>query len=380
MMCCVCSRLRGVVFMKVCLLAGLTSSAYLRASESCDVLDSSESYQQHMKTQVINGSIGVIGEGAWGTAVASVLANNGYQVNLWCCDKQVAKQINQEHFNERYIPGFSLSPNIVAHVDLKEVARLDWVFISTPIKYFRDVVNQCKSYYRMNQRWIILSKGIENDTLMLPSQILSQILSPRIHFAALGGPSFAKEVLEKKVTGVNIAANDQTIANDVALLVKNEYFRPFVIDDFIGIQLGGALKNVVAIMMGIAKGVTSADNTQALLFTRGWHEMSALALALGAEHKTLEDLSGVGDLFLTVSGRYSRNLSVGKALGQGKKLDVFLRETGYTPEGINTIKTVKQIIHKYQLKLPLLDLLYAIVFDQVDPSQLVHVAAHEVFV
>jgi len=322
--------------------------------------------------------VGVIGEGAWGIAISSVLADNGYQVNLWCYDKQIAKQINQDHLNERYMPGFVLSPHIVGLVDLKYVASLDWVFISTPIKYFRQIVEQCKPYYRMNQRWIILSKGIENGTLMLPSQILAQVLSARIHFAVLGGPSFAKEVMKKQLTGINISATDQSIADDLSVFIKNEYFRPFIINDVLGIQLGGALKNVIAIIMGITDGIKCGDNTKALLFTRGWQEMVALAEALGAQHKTLLGLSGIGDLFLTVTGRYSRNLVVGKALGEGKKLETVLKETGYIPEGINTIKTVKQIIQKYQLSLQLFDTLHAIIFEGVPLKELVRVVVNEV--
>jgi len=322
--------------------------------------------------------IGVIGEGAWGTAISSVLADNGYQVNLWCVDKKVAQQINQEHKNDRYLPGFILSPHIVAFVDLKDVANHDWVFISTPTKYFRDVVERCKPYYRMNQRWIILTKGIENKTLMLPSQILAQILSSRVHFAILGGPSFAKDVMEKEVTGVNLAATDQSIAEDVSLLMKNKYFRPFIIGDPLGIELGGALKNVVAVLMGIALGVKWGDDTKALLFTCAWQEMVALAEALGAQNKTLQDLAGIGDLFLTVSGKSSKNLAVGTLFGEGKKLAAILKTTGYTPEGLNTIESVKQLIKKYNLKLPLFNMLYAVIFEGIDPRELVHVVAHEV--
>jgi glycerol-3-phosphate dehydrogenase (NAD(P)+) len=322
-------------------------------------------------------SIGMIGEGAWGIAIASLLAENGYHVSLWCCEKDVAQQINKEHVNSRYMPGYELSPNIVAHVDLKDVACHNWVFISTPTKFFRDVVTKCKSYYRMNQRWVILSKGIENETLMLPSQILEHVLSSRIHYAVLGGPSFAHGVMDKSVTGVNIAASDHSIAEDVAVLVRNSWFRPFVIDDVLGLQLGGALKNVVALLMGIVKGLNGSDNTRAFLFTRAWQEMCALSIALGAQEKTLFDLAGLGDLFLTASGGTSRNFAVGKLFGRGYALTRILDETGFTPEGLNTIKTVQELTRKYDLVLPLAQQLYQVIFKGKTVSSLIDVVAHE---
>ena len=321
-------------------------------------------------------SIGVIGEGAWGTAIASLLAENGYQVHLWCYDKVVAQGINQEHQNSHYMPDFVLSPRIIAYTDLKDVMFNEWIFISTPIKFFRDIVTQCKPYYRRNQRWVVLSKGIENDTLMLPSQILAHVLSSQINVAVLGGPSFAHGVMDRCTTGVNIAASDSIIAEDLALLVRNAWFRPFINDDVLGIELGGALKNVVAILLGISTGMQNDDNTHALLFTRAWQEMTALAEALGAKHKTLQDLAGIGDLFLTVSGHYSRNFFVGKRLGSGQKLESVLQETGFIPEGLNTVKTVKQLIEKYQLTLPLFSTLYAVVFENFSPTQLTDVAVH----
>lgn len=321
-------------------------------------------------------SIGVIGEGAWGTAIASLLAENGHQVHLWCYDKTVAQEINQEHKNSRYMPDFVLSPRIIAYVDLKDVAFNEWIFISTPIKFFRDIVTQCKPYYRRNQRWVVLSKGIENDTLMLPSQVLAHVLSPQINGAVLGGPSFAHGVMAHCTTGVNVAASDRMVAEDLVHLVRNTWFRPFINDDVLGIELGGALKNVVAILLGISTGMQNDDNTHALLFTRAWQEMSALAEALGAQHKTLQDLAGIGDLFLTVSGHYSRNFFVGKRLGTGQKLESILQETVFIPEGLNTVKTVKQLIQKYHLTLPLFSTLYEVVFENLSPTQLSDVAAH----
>ena len=320
-------------------------------------------------------SVGVIGEGAWGTAISSVLADNGCEVALWCHDAAVAVQINNEHRNDRYMPGFVLSDYIVAHEDLSLVLDNDLIFISTPMKYFRNVVEQCKKYYRSEQQWVVLSKGIENDTLLLPSQILMELLSSQIKCSVLGGPSFAQEVMGKKLTGVNIAAIQQSFTTELVQIIQNNYFRTFPINDLIGIQTGGALKNVLAFLMGMVDGLGYSDDTRALFFTHGWQEMLVVAQSLGAQQETLLGLAGIGDVFLTVTGRYSRNVLVGKAFGEGKSLDHILKETGYIPEGINTIKTVEQIIQKNRLTLPLFDALYNIVYNGTAPKELVLVIA-----
>lgn len=323
--------------------------------------------------------IGVIGEGAWGAAVARVLADNGHQVRLWCHDEQVAQQINREHVNRIYMPAFDLPKTIVAETELTRVLHdCDVIFISTPTAFFRGVVSQCKPFYTKNQLWVILSKGIENESLCVPSQILQEILDPTIAFAVLGGPSFAQEVMARKLTGVMVAADQEEIARKIAKIVANNYFRVTMSTDVLGVQLGGALKNVGALLMGVAQGAGFSDNTRALLFTRCWQELNVLAHVLGAQVATLADLAGIGDLFLTVLGGYSRNLALGKSIGAGVPTRYHATDVCVLPEGINTIKSVKQLVEKNNLCAPLCCALYAIIFDNASCNLLLQVAATSV--
>ena len=302
--------------------------------------------------------IAVIGEGAWGTAIAQVLADNGHQVNLWCCDSSVAASINNEHMNTRYMPGFVLSKNISAEAQLATVLGCSsFVFISTPTVFFRKIIISCKPYYHKEQCWVVLSKGIENESLLVPTQILAQVLDPKITCAVLGGPSFAQEVMERKLTGVTVAAVDKKNADQIAHLVRTAYFYPYTTDDIMGAQLGGALKNVMALLMGIAQGAEYGDNTRAFLFTRCWSELVAIALSLGARSETLFDLAGLGDAFLTVTGKHSRNLALGFAIGKGDRVKSEQAATCELPEGINTLSSLKHVATMRKVNVPLFEAL-----------------------
>lgn len=319
-------------------------------------------------------NVTVIGGGAWGTAMACVLAENKHTVSVWCHEPDTAREINEQHINTRYMPNQPLPETIQAHTDLKSaIAQNTWVFISTPTQFLRTIANQCKPFYNQNQVWVSLSKGIENDTILLPSDILAQELDEHIKFAVLSGPSFAHDVIQKKLTGVIVAAVDDSIAYNTTLLVKTSYFLPFICNDVPGVQLGGALKNVVALLMGVAQGIDTAANTKALLFTQAWQEMLLVARALGGRIDTLIDLSGIGDLFLTVTNQQSKNFQIGTAIGRGEKLKTIIDKAGYVPEGVNTLQSIKQIIEQYQLQLTLFATLDQIFHEEVAPQQLAQV-------
>ena len=325
-------------------------------------------------------SVGVIGEGAWGTAVAQVIADNGHQVNLWCYDSIVAEQINTKHANMRYASDFVLPENIYAHEELEPVlAESDFIFISRPTAFFRTIVERCKPFYNKQQCWVVLSKGIENKTLKLPTQILQEVLSPQICLGVLGGPSFAQEVLARQQTGVMVAAFDLEIAKKIAQIVANNYFYVATNTDVLGVQLGGALKNVVALMMGVAQGADFGDNARALLFTCGWRELVAIACALGADQQTLFDLPGIGDAFLTVTGKYSRNLAIGITIGRGDATGFVHTDSCVLPEGINTIQSIKELIVAKNIRAPLCEMLYAVIFESAIPKQLLQAAVSSVF-
>jgi len=312
--------------------------------------------------------VAILGGGAYGTALATLCAHNGYDVFLWCYEEAVARDIEKKHTNNMYLPGIKLHQNIHASSSLETVlgCGTDWVFEAIPVKFMRAVLQQAQLYFTYNQTWIITSKGIELDTHLLPSQIIDDIFGTRVKKAVVAGPSFAYDLAQREVTAVTVAAKEQPLADKVQKLLANSYFRPYVSLDIIGVQLGGALKNVITLGIGMMEGAGCTDNAKAFLFTRGLHEMVQLAKSLGAHEKTLYGLSGVGDLVLTSMGTRSRNLEVGKRLGSGQTLNVILQETGYIPEGINTVQTLHQMIRKQDLDLPVFQGIYDAIFSKKD--------------
>lgn len=308
--------------------------------------------------------IAVIGEGAWGTAIATLLAHNNHEVLLWCHDAAVKDSILNERINKRYLPEIMLPANIVPHTDLDQVlCEVEWIFEAIPVKFLRSIIEKAVSCERTDQKWVILSKGIEQDSLLLPSQIIDQVFKRNVPKAAVLGPSYALPLARKETTAVTVAASDCHLGRQVQKLMATDYFRPYLSLDLMGVQLGGALKNVIALAIGMMDGHGYSDNAKVFLLTRGLHEMVQLALAMGGRQETMYGLSGVGDLVLTAMGSLSRNREVGKRLGQGESLQEILRKTGYTPEGINTVQSVHQLIQKKNLKLPILSGMYAVIFE-----------------
>jgi glycerol-3-phosphate dehydrogenase (NAD(P)+) len=307
--------------------------------------------------------VSILGDGAWGTAVACLLADNGYQVTIWCHDHTVADAINNTHINERYLPGVTLSPYIQATTSLQDaLANAQWIFEAVPVKFLRVVLEKAKPFYNDQQTWVIMSKGIEQDTLMLPSQILDDVFKADVRKTVFSGPSFAADLAKKQITGVTIAAQSCEVGLELQTMLANSYFRPYISLDIIGVQAGGALKNIIAIGMGILKGADYTDNAQAYLFTRGLHEIVQLTTMLGGKHETVYGLSGVGDLVLTAMGNLSRNMLLGQQLGSGKTLQEISVAWGTLPEGINTVQSVHQLALKHSLNLPICNGLYQVIF------------------
>jgi len=287
----------------------------------------------------------VIGEGAWGTAVATLLATNGYQVILWCHDKEVAEIIKNKKYNERYLPDIKLSDNIQSTTDLSEaLIDVDWVFEAIPVVFLRSLLLQALPWISTDQRWVVLSKGIEQKTLLLPTQIIDDVFNKKVKKAVFAGPSFAYEVATKQITAVTVAAPDCSIGQELQQLLANDFFRPYISLDLIGVQAGAALKNVITLGIGLLDGAGYNDNTKAFFMTRGFHEIVQLACAMGGKAETVYGLSGFGDLVLTSMGKRSRNLEVGQRLGRGEQLATILDQTGYTPEGVNSVASMCQLI------------------------------------
>ncbi|OQA35127.1 MAG: Glycerol-3-phosphate dehydrogenase (NAD(P)+) [Candidatus Dependentiae bacterium ADurb.Bin331] len=297
--------------------------------------------------------VAMIGEGAWGTAVATLLANNNIQVNLWCYDEQVCDEIKKNHSNNRYLPQVPLSDRIKPTHDLAQaLAESELIFEAIPVQYMRSVLEKCRPHVRSDHKWIVLSKGIENNSLLLPTQLIDEVIVKTAHKAVLVGPSFASDVATQQITAVTLAATDCEFGLMLQKLLANNYFRPYLSLDVIGVQIGGALKNVIALAIGMLDGAGYRDNVKAFVLSRGLHEMMIVSQLRGGRPETIYGLSGVGDLVLTAMGARSRNREVGKRIGAGQTLETILYETGYIPEGVNTAISLHQLIEQFSLDLP----------------------------
>jgi glycerol-3-phosphate dehydrogenase (NAD(P)+) len=308
----------------------------------------------------------VIGEGAWGTAMATVLAENNHTVLLWCHDPEVKKAIETTRYNERYLPGILLHDLIVPVTNLNEaVAKSSWIFESTPVKFLRSVLMTLDKTLIVHKPWVILSKGIEKNTLLFPTQIIDELFGEHCQKLVLFGPSFARELAEKKLTAVTIASDNTDYTYALKEMVDTDYFVTYLSQDPRGVQLCGAVKNSVALMMGMLSGAGYGDNTKAFVATRCFNEMALLVKAVGGNPETVLDLAGFGDLILTSFGSLSRNVKMGELLSQGNSLDDILKTTGMIPESINTVESVYQLIIQKKLELPIFRGMYDLVFNNL---------------
>jgi glycerol-3-phosphate dehydrogenase (NAD(P)+) len=310
--------------------------------------------------------IGMLGSGAWGTALSNLLAENGHEVLLWCFEQDVKDCIGSKHTNERFLPNVKLSPLIKPTNDLQELfAESDIIFEAIPVPHIRSIFQQAKSYVQPEHRFVALSKGLEQETLLLPSQIITDVLGAHVPVACLAGPSFAQDVAAKAVTAFDVASMQKSFVCELQTLLHNNFCRAYPSNDLIGVQCGGAFKNVLALGLGILDGASCVDNTKAFVFTCGLHEMALCAEALGGKRETLYGLSGVGDLVLTTTGKLSRNAHLGKCLGKGRSVESVVQELGTVPEGVHTVESVHQLAQRYNLKLPVFAGIRAMVQDSM---------------
>ncbi len=294
----------------------------------------------------------VLGEGAWGTALATVLDGNGHEVVMWCHDAEIATEINTHHTNNRYMPGFKLPPTLIATHDGADAVRdAKWICEAIPVQYMRSVITLLKTYVPKNIPWIITSKGIEQETLLFPAELVTHVLGYEPEYGLMLGPSFAREVMKKKQTGVAVVAHTSVVQKKIAALFTNEYFICVESNDVKGAQLCAAFKNVVAVLVGVSDGQGNGENARALLITRCFQKMVSLVHACGGSVETIYGLAGIGDLFLTVASTQSRNYLVGKALGNGESLESIIQRTGFTPEGVNTLQSIEQYAKRYGISL-----------------------------
>ncbi len=319
--------------------------------------------------------IGVVGAGSWGTALANLLGLKGFKIEHWVYEKEVKEQIQEHRENKVFLPGFSLSPNLFPSNDLAEVVSdKDLLLIVVPSHVMRETSHKMADYVSKETIIVSASKGIENKTHLTMSGVLKETLPeiPEGHFAVLSGPSFAREVAMNVPTLVTVASEDKKVASFVQHVFATPSFRVYTNDDMIGVELGGSVKNVIAIAAGIIDGLGLGLNTRAALITRGLTEIRRLGVKLGANPRTFTGLAGVGDLLLTCTGDLSRNHTVGKKIGEGKKLKEILSEMRMVAEGVKTAKSVYNLSRKLGVEMPISHKIYHILYDDLSPKEAVH--------
>ena len=297
--------------------------------------------------------IGVIGAGAWGTALAVAAQRAGRDVIIQAHEPAVAQAINESGENTTYFKGVALNPSIKATTDLSEVVKADAVLLVAPAQHLRAVCLAAKEHWQPGTPAVICAKGIEQGSAKLMSEAVSETLGDLAPIAVLSGPTFAIEVAKGCPTAVTLACADKIIGRALVEALGSERFRPYQSSDVIGAQLGGAVKNVLAIACGIVDGRGMGDNARAALITRGLAEIARLGDALGAQQKTLMGLSGLGDLTLTCNALQSRNFSLGVALGKGTTLEQILAERNSVAEGVFTASSVMELANKHGVDMPL---------------------------
>ena len=308
--------------------------------------------------------VGVIGGGSFGTAIANIIARNGHETHLWMRDPEQVESLNQTRVNAVYLPGHELHPSIIAAHDLQAVVSgVDMIFVAVPSGSFRSVVRQLKPLLHPGVILITATKGIEAVTFSLMSQILAEEV-PTARIGVLSGPNLAKEIVNRSPTGTVIASHDADVRHLVQETLRSDTFRVYGNDDMLGVELGGSLKNIYAIIAGLADAMGMGQNTIAMLITRSLTEMARFGVRLGADPMTFLGLSGVGDLIVTCSSPLSRNFRVGKALGEGKDIDLIIGELGQVAEGVNTLKQVKEKADELGVAMPLCCGLYEIVYNK----------------
>ncbi len=307
--------------------------------------------------------IAVIGGGSFGTVVANIIAQNGYNVRFWMRSEELVEEINEVHENKQYLPGYSLDEKVVATANMVEaVTGSEIIFVAVPSSSFRQVVKDLVSYCAESAILVSTTKGIEFGTFLLMSQILEQE-APQARVGVLSGPNLAIEIAKSHITGTVVASNHQSVREIVKSVLKSQFFRVYTNDDMFGVELGGSLKNIYAIIAGIAASIGMGHNTNSMLVTRSLTEMARFGRELGADPMTFLGLAGVGDLVVSCSSPLSRNYRIGLALGEGKSIEAAIIEVGQVAEGVNTVKLVKEKADELEVYMPLASGLYQIIYE-----------------
>lgn len=312
----------------------------------------------------------VLGAGSWGTALAMQLARAGHDTLLWSHNPEHVNEMLTDRANQRYLPDVPFPDKLTPSADLAEcVHKAGVILVVVPSHAFRQTLHSIKPLLREDQRLAWGTKGLEQGTRKLLHQIVREELGITIPIAAVSGPTFAKEVARDLPGAITVASKDQTFAQELAIALHSKNFLTYTSDDIIGVEIGGAAKNVLAIAAGIADGMGFGTNTLAALITRGLNEIMHLGVALGGKRETFMGLSGLGDLVLTCSDNQSRNRRFGRALGQGKNPEQAKQEINQVIEGIGTAKTIHFLAQDRQVDMPITEQVYKVLYEGRSPKE-----------
>lgn len=312
-----------------------------------------------------------MGAGSWGTALAILLSKNGQDVTLWCFQEEEKKQLERTRENLAFLPGIFIPNDITITNDYKEaLTNKDIIVIAIPSKFIRSNMERFSPYLTSDQIIVNASKGVENETLLTMSQVISEI-SPKSPVAVILGPSHAEEVARDIPTACVVSSRSKKVAEIVQDTFMTPKFRVYTNPDLIGVELGGAIKNVIALAAGIVDGLGFGDNTKAALMTRGMVETTRLGVAMGADVQTFNGLSGIGDLIVTCTSIHSRNRRAGVLIGKGKSLDEALTEVQMVVEGVHSAKAAYALSKKYNVEMPIIKEIYKVLFENKSPKEAV---------
>jgi glycerol-3-phosphate dehydrogenase (NAD(P)+) len=314
-------------------------------------------------------SISILGAGSWGTALALQAARNGCKTMLWGHNPQHISQVKQARENQRYLAGFSFPDNLYVTDNLQQAVNFsDLILLVVPSHAFKNTLIAIQPFLTENSQIAWATKGFDNETGALLSQVSLAVLGAHINTAVISGPTFAKEVAQGLPTALTIASNSEPLANNLTNLLHNQYFRTYTSTDIIGVQVGGACKNVLAIAAGIADGLGFGANTRAALITRGLSEIMRLGIKLNGQADTFMGLTGLGDLILTCTDNQSRNRRFGLALGQGQNQQQALIEIAQEVEGIGAARQAYLLSKNYQVEMPITEQVYKVLFENLEPK------------
>jgi glycerol-3-phosphate dehydrogenase (NAD(P)+) len=319
-------------------------------------------------------AVTVVGAGSWGTALAMVLADNGCDVRLWSHNEDQVKEINGCHTNKKYLPEITLPETIVGYASLHDaLAGVETIILAVPTKAIREVLGKICTVIAKPVTIAHVSKGIEPDTLLRITEMIQEEMPHELlkDIVVLSGPSHAEEVSLRHPTTVTVSSENMAAAEKIQDLFINQNFRVYTNADVIGVEIGGALKNIIALAAGISDGLGYGDNAKAALMTRGLAEIARLGTKMGANPLTFSGLAGIGDLIVTCTSVHSRNWRAGNMLGKGKTLDEVLANMGMVVEGVRTTKAAYQLAKKYNVNMPITLVLYDVLFNGKNPKDAV---------